>query len=111
MDVATLSVLKASFMILNFDPSIDSKVAYPFAHGKPYVSVSITGQDHLHSASVGNSLNPAYVSHSLENFELPMSFSTRVSNFILFHATPLFRYLIFFLPVQIQVRIFECNLI
>ena len=107
---ATAPAMKAALIILDFDGSpLNPQVSYPFAHGKPFISVAIAGQVHLHSASMGNNLSPAYTPYAGEHFEMPMSFPTRFINCIMFNIYPLMRYLVFFIPVQIQVRIFERN--
>ena len=83
------------------------QVAYPFAYGKILVTVVTTGQDPIHSASVGNFLNPAYVSHTLDNFANPMSLMTRTYNLVMTFSSFIFRYFVFILPVQLQVRFYK----
>lgn len=77
-----------------------NEIAYPFAAGKPFISVSVSGNDPIHSLSYGNFPNPAYVSGTIHHYAGPLSLKDRLENFLVCLGTPLLRYWGTFVPVQ-----------
>ncbi|XP_042858862.1 UDP-glycosyltransferase UGT5-like [Penaeus japonicus] len=60
-----------------------NEIAYPFVHGRPYITITTVGVDATQSAALGNVLNPAYVSNFVFPFPQPLSFYHRFLNLLL----------------------------
>ncbi|KAF2356872.1 UDP-glucuronosyl/UDP-glucosyltransferase [Trinorchestia longiramus] len=79
------------------------QVAYPFLDGLPFITVSTSIVDPVHSAMMGNLLNPAYVSNMVQEFPRPYSFVNRFKNMVLTFFVPYLFWRHIEVPVQKEI--------
>ncbi|XP_063608499.1 UDP-glycosyltransferase UGT5-like [Penaeus indicus] len=80
-----------------------NQMAYPFAQGLPYISVSASGMDHTQSSLLGNVLNPAYVTAIPVEFPQPLSFFHRVLNLAVHLCSGFIRYYVILPSIQREI--------
>ncbi|KAA0184510.1 hypothetical protein HAZT_HAZT005992 [Hyalella azteca] len=101
-EVADLYEKRREFDLIVID-ALFNEVMYPFTHNHTFMTINPGELHPSFSASMGNFLNPAYVSNMLENYQHPFSLLDRWKNLIMSVILPFHWERAIVTPVQAEI--------